>query len=128
LDATADALYTGFNRVAQHLESHDLGLLEGQSTWIDIAHRAHCKARALDSKPDSPKLPVTHPLARSTAQEAKRDGLILLTRPPRYEEFDVVTSSFDARILTHVSKNRMKLMLDVKAICTGGYILGALEA
>jgi hypothetical protein len=128
LDAATDALHAGFDCVAQHLESDDLGLLKGQRTRIDVAHRAHGKARTLDSKRSASKLPVANPYASSTAEEAKGYGLTLWPGPPSDEEFDVVTSSFDARVFAHVIKDRMKSILDDKAICIGGYTPGALEA
>ncbi|MFZ1924510.1 MAG: hypothetical protein WAU42_00045 [Solirubrobacteraceae bacterium] len=51
-----------------------------------------------------------------------------MSRPPRYEEFDVVASSFDAWILTHVGKNRMQSILDMQTIGIRVYIVGAAEA
>jgi hypothetical protein len=128
LDAATDALHAGFDCVAQHLESDNLGLLEGQRTRIDVAHRAHGKASALDPKRGASKLPVANPYAGSSAEEAKSYGLILWSGPPSDEEFDVVTSSFDARVLAHVSEDRMKSILDVEAICVWGYVPGALES
>jgi hypothetical protein len=128
LHTASYALYVGLDRVPKHLQRHDLGLLESEFGWVDIPHCAYCETRTINSELYTAEGPRPHPLTGPTTQEVECDRLAFSSGPPRDEEFDVVASSFYARISAKILDDGVQTGLDFKAIIGWRQPVGAGEA